>query len=281
MTTALSFARAGAPSLAYAIHRPAIPVVGSVLLSHGYAEHSGRYDEVVAALVERGLLVATYDLRGHGRSAGPRGHVLQFSEYLDDVQALTKMLGEDAAFRAAGPPVLLGHSLGGLISFHAALADPGAYRALVLSSPFFGLALAVPAAKRFAGQVLSRIVPGFGLPSGLRGADVTQDPERARAYDADPMLITKATARWFTEALAAQATAFARAPSMRLPIAIFAGGADRVASTPATEEIFARIGSSSKRLEVLPGQFHEIFNDPDRARWIALAADAALGFAKA
>ena len=278
--SSLTLSRPGAPAISYSLHRPSGAVAGAVLLTHGYAEHAGRYDEVVDALVARSLLVARYDLRGHGHSEGPRGHVDRFSEYIEDATALLGQLRKDAAFRDAGAPVLLGHSLGGLISFHLALSDPGSFRAVVLSSPFFGLALAVPAPKRLAGRVLSRILPKVGLPSGLRGADLTHDAVKARAYDEDPMLVPKATARWFTEAMKAQADAFERAPSMQLPIAIFAGAEDKVASTPAAEALFARIGSSNKRFEALAGQYHEIFNEVDRARWIAMAADAVLGFAR-
>jgi alpha-beta hydrolase superfamily lysophospholipase len=277
--TALTLSRPGAPAISYSVHRPKGAPTGAVLLTHGYAEHAGRYDEVVDALVARSLIVARYDLRGHGHSEGPRGHVERFTDYIDDATALLGQLGKDEMFRGAGSPVILGHSLGGLISFHLALSDPGAFRAVVLSSPFFGLALAVPAVKRLAGRVLSRIVPTFGLPSGLRGADLTHDAAKARAYDEDPMLVPKATARWFTEAMKAQADAFERAPSMLLPIAIFAGGEDKVASTPAAEALFARVGAKNKRFEALPGQFHEIFNEVERPRWIAMAADAVAGFA--
>ena len=47
---------------------------GVVLLSHGYAEHIGRYRDFVAHLTARGLAVGGIDHRGHGRSGGPRGH---------------------------------------------------------------------------------------------------------------------------------------------------------------------------------------------------------------
>ncbi|RYE91783.1 MAG: alpha/beta hydrolase, partial [Myxococcales bacterium] len=60
------FSRPGEPTLRLTLHLPPETPAGAVLLTHGYAEHSGRYDEVVAALTGRGLAVATHDLRGHG-----------------------------------------------------------------------------------------------------------------------------------------------------------------------------------------------------------------------
>ena len=52
------------------------PPRGVVAVVHGFAEHLGRYDALLAHLAGRGLAVAAVDLRGHGRSGGPRGHCL-------------------------------------------------------------------------------------------------------------------------------------------------------------------------------------------------------------
>jgi alpha-beta hydrolase superfamily lysophospholipase len=266
------------PSLSYTLHLPQAHPKGCVLLTHGYAEHSGRYGEVVDALLARELAVATYDLRGHGRSEGFRGHVERFDEYLADADDLLTELAKVSAWRDAGPPVLLGHSLGGLITFHLALRDPGRFRAIILSSPFFGIALAVSPVKKAAGRLMSRLAPKFGLPSGLHGADLTHDAAKARAYDEDPMLVKNATSRWFTEAVNAHERALRDAPSMMLPALFLVAAADKVASAPATKAVFERVGSRSKELRMLEGQYHEIFNETDRAKWIAMAADGARAF---
>ncbi|HEU4407606.1 MAG TPA: alpha/beta hydrolase [Polyangiaceae bacterium] len=270
--------RAGAPPLAYALHLPAGAPKGAALVVHGYAEHMGRYDEVVEALTGRGVAVGTFDLRGHGNSGGPRGYVDRFADFLRDVDDVLGALGNEDAWRGAGPPVLLGHSLGGLIAFHVGLADPGHVRALVLSSPYFGLALRVPAVKRLAAQALSRVRPAFSLPSGLRGADVTTDPERARAYDDDPLVFPNATARFFTESLAAQVRALEHAPSLRLPLFVLQAADDRVASAATSRALFERVGSLRKEYRSCEGCYHEIFNERGRDRWVREAADAVLSF---
>ena len=272
--------RRDAPSLVYSVRRPEGEPVGAALVVHGYAEHSGRYDEVVEALAARGIVAATFDLRGHGRSDGPRGHVERFADFIRDVDDVLEALGRDEAWRRAGPPVLLGHSLGGLVSFHVALAEPGLVRALVLSSPYFGLALRVPAVKRLAARALSRVVPAFSLPSGLSGADVTTDPERAKAYDGDPLVFPNATARFFTESLAAQVRALEQAPSMRLPLLLLQAADDKVASATASRALFERVGSLRKEFRSCEGCYHEIFNDRGRDRWVGEAAEAVLAFCR-
>ena len=49
---------------------------GTVLISHGYGEHSGRYLPLQEALVGAGYDIAFYDHTGHGTSGGPRGRVV-------------------------------------------------------------------------------------------------------------------------------------------------------------------------------------------------------------
>ena len=67
-----TFAGAGGVPIHWERSAPGAPR-GVVLLAHGYAEHVGRYRDFVAHLAARGLGVAAFDHRGHGRSGGPRG----------------------------------------------------------------------------------------------------------------------------------------------------------------------------------------------------------------
>jgi alpha-beta hydrolase superfamily lysophospholipase len=142
---------------------------------------------------------------------------------------------------------------------------------LVLTSPFWKLALAVPAAKIIAGKIASRILPKLALPSGLKGADVARDPEIAALYDRDPLNNKNATARWFTESTAAQAEVLARAPELKLPLLLLVGEADRVAAASQARVVFDRIGSADKTLRMLTGQFHEVLNElpPVREKTVA------------
>jgi alpha-beta hydrolase superfamily lysophospholipase len=277
-TTSLFFSRTGEPTLRYEVRAPEGTSLGSVFLTHGFAEHSGRYRHVVDALVARGLTVACYDLRGHGHSEGPRGYIERFEDYLRDARALLGHLQEHKGWRAGGKPVLLGHSLGGLITFLLGLEMTDEARGAILSSPFFGLALHVPAPKRAAGVLLSRVLPRFALPSDLRGKDLTHDSKLARAYDEDPLLVKKVPARWFTEAMAAQQRALERAGSWKLPLLLLHGGADKVASPAASRALFERVDDPRKELRILDDQYHEIFNELDRDRWIRLAVEGAARF---
>lgn len=227
-------------------------------LLHGYAEHGARYAHVADAWAERGITTVAIDLRGHGRAQGRRGHCDRFEEYFDDAAELERLVLE----REPGvPAILFGHSFGGLIAASVAIRKPAPWRALLLSGPFFGVATPVPAPKRLAGRIASRIAPSLALPTGLSGKDVTHDVERARAYDTDPLVFKTATARWFTETQAAQDRAIARAPSLALPLLVVVGTADPVVSVPRARAFFDAAGSSDKTWDGREGLFHEVLNE--------------------
>ena len=57
----------GASNLFFDLHPSTVePIVGLIQISHGMAEHKGRYQEFVNFLNTNGFHVAIYDHRGHG-----------------------------------------------------------------------------------------------------------------------------------------------------------------------------------------------------------------------
>lgn len=238
-------------------------------LLHGYADHAARYAHVMDAWAEKGIASVAVDMRGHGRADGPRGFCARFDEYLDDASELARLVADKGH---GAPAFLFGHSFGGLVAASSVIASPGAWRGVVLSSPFFGLALAVPAAKLVAAKVASRLVPKLALPTGIRGDAVTHDAKRAAAYESDPLVFKNATARWFTETVRAQQSAFARASQFELPLLVVAAGADPVAKTADARRFFDRVGSKDKTWDERKGLFHETLNEPE---WPAIADEMA------
>jgi alpha-beta hydrolase superfamily lysophospholipase len=262
--------RTGGPALYSYVTLPAAAPEVVVGLLHGYADYGGRYAHVADLWAERGVATVAVDMRGHGRAEGPRGYCKHFAEYFDDVAELTALIDDRVA---SVPRVLFGHSFGGLVASSVALAQPSAWRGLVLSSPFFGVALRIPPAQKIAGKVVSRILPRAGMPSGLRGRDVTHDPARAKAYDEDPLVIKNANARWFTESEAAQDDAIARAGQLVMPLYAFMGTADRIAKLDRAKQFFDAAGSADKAWVPLEGLYHETLNEIDWQPTARAAAD--------
>lgn len=91
--------------------------MGLVIGVHGFAEHSGRYNDFGNYLSSNGYSLCMQDLRGHGLTASPKdlGYVDSFDLFLNDledfIEAMLKKTGFDSVF-------LFGHSMGGLIVLH-------------------------------------------------------------------------------------------------------------------------------------------------------------------
>ncbi len=235
---------------------------GAVLLVHGFAEHSGRHGNDAEAMNEAGFAVLGVDLRGHGSSEGVRGFIERFDDYVDDVEVALSHLGD------TNPDTrlyLVGHSMGGLVAMNHAARHPEGLAGLVISSPFFGIAMPVPGWKRATAKMLSRLMPKMALPSGLEAKDLSHDPAVVAAYEKDPLVFRDANARWFIEILAAHERAPGVASQMSVPLFLQAGGEDRIVDLKATRAVFAAYGGEDKTLQVYDGLFHEIYNEVERA----------------
>ena len=236
---------------------------GSILIVHGYAEHSGRYEHVAEFFNGLGLDVYAVDVRGHGNSDGKRGHVDRYGEYLNDVDAAWDVL---AAESSPANRFLLGHSNGGLIALYHALHRGGDYKGLIVTSPFLGVANRVPAFKAFVGRLASAVYPSLAIPIGLPPENLSHDVTVCRAYADDPLVFKTATARFFTEAEGAQDELEARAREIELPILVMQAGDDRVADPKKAKPLHDALGSADKTYIEYPGMFHEILNETEKKK---------------
>ena len=253
---------------------PVPPVRGQAVLVHGANEHSGRYEHVAAWLVGLGFEVRALDLRGHGRSAGLRGHVDRFEQYLEDLERLVESR-ESKAGGAGGPGggpgiLLIGHSMGGLIAFAYAAWRPERVGALVVSAPWFGLRMRLSALDRLLAPVGARLVPRLRRPAGIEPGHLSRDPRVARAYRDDPLVGTTVTARWFVECSRTAARARTQlAGQMRIPVLFLQGDADRIVDPGTTRAVFEAVPHPCKALRRYPEGYHELFNDLDQGRVLA------------
>lgn len=242
--------------------RPDTVEVGVALL-HGYGEHAGRYARLAASLNAANIGVFAVDLRGHGRSEGRRGHVRRFWDYHEDVALLLDIAREQTGDK---PLVLMGHSMGGLLALDVMQSrNPAGLAGLALSSPYLGLALKVNPVLALAARAASVLAPQMAVPSGLKGCDVTRDAAEARIYDEDPLNNKTATARWFRESGRAIKRVRKRGSDLKLPLWLAYAAADRIASVSATDAFVASLGNPREVLR-LSGYFHELFNEPPKAR---------------
>lgn len=232
-----------------------------ILLAHGYAEHAGRYGHVAQRLTGAGYAIYAVDHWGHGASDGEGGYVPRFSAFLDGMAELLTLVEIN---HGDTPRLLLGHSMGGLIATLFLVERQRAFVAAALSGPAILPAEPPSRVTVWLSRFLSRFFPRLGVLS-LDANGVSRDPAVVEAYRADPLVYEgKIGARLGKEFMDAMAVAQADAPKIRLPILIQHGEADRLTAPAGSRYLFDNVASKDKRLEIYPGLFHEIYNEPEQ-----------------
>ena len=248
--------------------RPAGEPLGVACFVHGIGKHSGRWGHVGAALAEAGFASLAYDLRGHGRSAGQRGHTPSYEALLDDI---ARLLAEVGARFPGLPAFLYGHSLGGnLVLNYALRRGPMAPTpaGIIATDPWLRLAFAPPAWKVALGRAVNSLWPSFTMANGLELSALSREPGVEQAYRRDPLVHDRVTARLYVGYADAGEWALAHAAKLAIPTLLMHGGADRLSSLAASRQFAAAAGASCA-LKVWDGLYHEIHNEPEREQVLA------------
>jgi alpha-beta hydrolase superfamily lysophospholipase len=245
---------------------PLAGAVRGVLLVHGLGEHGGRYGALAAWLNARGYAVRGYDQCGHGRSRGRRGALPGPLALLEDLAEVHDRF----AATLAVPPLLLGHSMGGLVALRAVLDGYVAPRALVLSSP--ALRTWSPAWEQALARRLARVLPNLPLRSGLPFEALSHRTDVVAAYRHDPLRSGWITPRLASFIFEGGPYCIARAAQLTVPTLLLVAGADRLVD-PDGSRAFAAAALPGGPLttRVFERMYHELFNEAEPARGEVLA----------
>ena len=232
---------------------------GVVVITHGLGEHSGRYAHVAAALLEKGLTVVGWDLRGHGRSSGPRGDIAEYGVLLADLALVC------AHYRMTGRPLFLyAHSMGAQVALRfLEEAHPNCAGA-VIASPWLRLAFDPPWWKLALAWIALRVRPGFIQQTGTRLERLSRDLRHLESLPGLELVHHNISARMYFAVRAAGEQALQEAGKLRVPLLLLHGDDDPITSHHATRELFDRAGVADKTLQILPQSRHETHNDLDR-----------------
>lgn len=238
------------------------PVAAVVVIVHGIAEHSGRYAQVGERLASGGYASYAVDHRGHGRSEGGRANINRMSEVVADLDQLIRL----SRARHEGKPVyLLGHSFGGLVALDYVTSRDvdGTLSGLILSGPLLESG-AASTGQRLAAKVLSAVLPNLGVLK-LDATAVSRDPAVVADYDSDPLNYRgKLKARTGGEMLDAMIRVKVLLSTLKLPMLVLHGTADRLTDPAGSRLIAEGAGSPDVTLKLYDGLYHEVFNEPEK-----------------
>jgi acylglycerol lipase len=240
------------------------PSKAVVCLVHGLGEHSERYSHLAGCLTEAGFSVASFDLRGHGKSAGQRGHVSSSEEFLAEIDHCL----QDARIQHPGKPCFLyGHSLGGLLVLYFSLKRKSDIAGIIASSPALRSSLQEQAAKVAITRFLSVFFPSMSISTGLKPELLSRDPDVVKRYKEDPLVHDKATLQMAKTMMDMIAYVLEHTAEINVPLLIMHGTADQVVYCRGSEDM-AREIKTGCALKLWDGFFHETHNDPGKEQVI-------------
>ncbi|WP_120502035.1 alpha/beta fold hydrolase [Roseovarius sp. EL26] len=253
---------------------------GTVLLFPGRTEYVEKYGRTASDLAQCGYASCVIDWRGQGLSdrliSDPMpGHVIRFSDYQKDIDALLEMATE---LNLPKPWHLLGHSMGGGIGLQA-IYNGLPVASCAFSGPMWGISISPQ--MRPVAWTLSTLAQKVGLghiytPGTSRESYVLQEAfEDNKLTNDRPMydyMIDQVRTKpdlglggpsmgWLIEALKATRQ-MQRLASPDLPCFTFYGSLEAIVDVPRIEDRMTRWPNGT--LHVVEGGHHELLMDtPD------------------
>ena len=230
---------------------------------HGLGEHTARYSDVGKVLTDAGYILVGFDLRGHGKSGGPRGHVSSLDAYMQDIREFFYLMAERYHHI---PHFLYGHSLGGLLALAYGIQYGAGLKGVMVTGAGLRSSLQEQKAKVALAKVLGSIMPRMTVPSGLDPATISRDQQIVEAYKNDPLVHDSASLGFGKAALHAIDLCFASAKEFPVPLLMIHGKADKIAF-PSGSEDFAKLvreAGGDVTFKLWDDLYHEVHNEPEK-----------------
>lgn len=235
-----------------------------IALIHGLGEHTSRYAHVGNVLADAGYALVGFDLRGHGKSGGPRGHASSLEAYMQDMRQFFGLLKQRYPDL---PHFLYGHSLGGLLTLTYAIQYGRGLKGVMVTSPALRSPLQKQKAKIAMVKLLGSLLPTLTLLSGLDPVAISRDPDVVQKYIHDPLVHSSTSLGFGKAGLSAVDLCFARAKEFPAPLLMLHGTGDRIAYCSGSEEFAKLVGAAGGNvtLKLWEGLYHELHNEPEKA----------------
>ncbi|MBS0363223.1 MAG: alpha/beta hydrolase [Proteobacteria bacterium] len=230
----------------------------AIVMTHGAFCGGWTFDGFSAPFEAAGFQVLAPDLRGHGAD-DPADRVVgvSMSDYAADIARVCADLEE--------PPILLGHSMGGLVALLAARRTPVKALVLLAPSPPWGMmgASFEETATAFGVQVASLFTGGALYPDhGLMRAFSLDRLDKAGREAAvarlrpESALAVRETLNWWLDPF--MTTSLGPGP-IGAPALVIAGEGDVVHSPATARAVADRIGAGFRQM---PGMSHWLVGEP-------------------
>jgi len=232
--------------------------VGVICLVHGLGEHAGRYDHVAKFFNSRSFSVLVFDQRGHGLSEGKRGHTPSHDQMLDDIEEV--LMYARAEYNDL-PLYIFGHSMGGNLVLNYLLKKNIAELAgAVVSTPWLKTKIVAPPWQVNVAKLMVRLIPYLSQSNGLKAEWLTYDEKVNLTYKRDPLVHDKISIRLYLDFFDAGLWALKNTDLLKLPVFLYHGADDPIASQEATAQ-FSNDAGKWATFKLYTDTKHEPHND--------------------
>jgi len=240
-----------------------------ICLVHGIGEHIHRYLHVAEAFTREGFSLFGADLRGHGRSEGPKGHFPSIEVVLRDIDLLLA----EALKRFPGVPLFLyGHSLGGILVLNYGLKVNPRVRGVISTSPPLHTSLEEQKVKVLAAKAFGSLIPSFTIPNGIDVSALSHDPEVAKLYTRDPLVHNRLSFGFGKIMLGVSKWTLDHSSEFPLPLLLLHGKSDTISYSSSSVEFAAALKNNCK-VVIWENGYHELHNETFREEVFKVMTD--------
>lgn len=245
----------------YYVKKAPVNPKGIVVIVHGFAEHLGRYEYVSDKLNQEGYVVYRFDNRGHGKSGGDRGHINSFMDFVYDADEIVNMGKEEYPNL---PIFMLGHSMGGFITFCYGIKFPDKLDGQILSGAAIRKVPQVEGIKGNICKLLDIFAPKIRVKNEL-SKDICSVEKVVADYENDPLVLKNATLNFYVQFLLRGTEWIDKnIEKYQYPCLVIHGEKDKIVPVETGKYLYDHISSKDKEIKIYKGLYHEIMNENEK-----------------
>lgn len=232
-----------------------------LLINHGFAEHSSRYDYVAQKFNDANYSVYRYDLRAHGRTKSELGHIESFQDFIDDANEMVNLIKKE---NKNIPVFMLGHSMGGLITALYGIKYPESITGQIFSGAALGYLPSVEGIKKYLFLILNTFLKKTKINNPIDDS-LCSVQEVFYDYINDDLVLKEATINFYVEFLIKAVRSLNLGiRDYRYPCFLTHGEMDKVVPRKHSVNFYNNISSTDKEIKIYDNLYHEILNERER-----------------
>jgi acylglycerol lipase len=249
------------------------PIEATLMILHGTVDHSGVYEELAQRLVQTcNAAIFAPDMRGWGLSDGESMYLHDMDTFVQDVKSWYDEIHTQPRYRDVKTRLLMGKSIGGLLSIYCVTKYPRVWTGLIgLSGAYQMSPSMTPSPILMTGlNLLARVVPKLSVKRLFDEKLIVRDPDALQKWREDPLCCKdKAKLGYLVEMYRCMTEVEEKEVwhDIDLPVLMICGTDDQVVS-PAGHTMLVKCCTANcpeyhdNRLKLIEGGYHNLLQEP-------------------